>query len=809
MSDRQMDYQNPALAPEQRAELLLKELSVREKLAQLTGWLSFDSNDAAQVAERFPHGLGQVSTLQMRACETAEDAATMQRTIQEAVMAASPHHIPAIFHMEGLCGAFVQDTTSLPSGIGRASGWDPELEEQLGALVGRQERALGITNTLAPVLDISRDSRMGRQGETYGEDPTLAAALGAGYTRGVQGEGPDGRRTDAVAKHFLGFHAGAAGIHGADTQISARELREVYAKPFQAAISKSGLKGIMPCYCSLNGVPVSANGEIMNDLLRGEMGFDGVVVSDYSAINNIHHVQHVGETPLEAGLMALSGGLDVELPNPQCYNEDMAAAFESGAADMAILDTAVRRVLTAKFRMGLFEHPFALTGEALTAQLQNEADEALTLRSARESLVLLKNDGALPLDAGKVKRVAVIGSQAATARIFFGGYTHLSMAEGMLAAAASMAGVRDMDLGIKLPDDLSPLPGTQVQNDFAPEFESLMQHEKPGIRSLFEELKARLPEADVNWARGYNHAGDDESGFAEALDLAKDADVVIVALGGKHGTSSIASMGEGVDAVDIGLPAAQERFLSELEKLGKPVIGVHFNGRPISSDVADRVCGAILEAWNPAEKGAEAIVDVLLGAYNPSGKLPVSVAWTAGQIPVYYNHPYGSAWHQGESIGFPNYVDCPHTPRYPFGHGLSYTEFAYENLRLGAKEVPADGKLDVRVDVTNTGSRAGEEIVQLYVRDRFASVTRPNMELAGFLRVRLEAGERRSVRFNLDMSQLAFPGRDMQWRVEAGDVDVLVGRSSADIRLEDSFRIAGTRVLAGREREFWAKAEVE
>ena len=234
----------------------------------------------------------------------------------------------------------------------------------------------------------------------------------------------------------------------------------------------------------------------------------------------------------------------------------------------------------------------------------------------------------------------------------------------------------------------------------------------------------------------------------------------------------------------------------------------HFNGRPVSSDVADRVCDALLEAWNPAEKGAEAIVDALLGTYNPSGRLPVSVAWTAGQIPVYYNHPYGSAWHQGESIGFPNYVDCPHTPRYPFGHGLSYTEFAYENLRLSAEEVPADGKLAVAVDIANTGARDGEEIVQLYVRDRFASVTRPNLELAGFARVRLRAGERKAVRFTLDMSQLAFLDRAMAWRVEAGDVDVLVGRSSADLRCEGSFRIAGTRTLEGRDREFWAQEEI-
>ena len=805
------DYMNTTLPAEERAALLLPMLSIREKLAQLTGFFPISASDAKSISKRFPYGLGQVSSLQMRGLKSAEEAAEMQRAIQAAVMEASPHQIPAVFHMEGLCGAYVQDSTSLPSGLGRASGWDPELEERLARVVGRQERAIGISNTLAPVLDISRDSRMGRQGETYGEDPTLAAALGTAYTRGVQQGEADGLHTDAVAKHFLGFHAGAAGIHGADTQISPRELREVYAKPFQAAIALGGLKGIMPCYCSLNGIPVSANGEIMNDLLRGELGFDGVVVSDYSAIANIHAVQHVGETQTDAGLMALSSGLDVELPSPQCYTEELAERFERDEADVVILDRAVLRVLTAKFRMGLFEHPFALSGEALAARLENAEDEALALQSARESLVLLKNDGALPLHKD-VRRIAVIGAQAKTARIFFGGYTHLSMAEGMLAASASMAGV-DLPEGFSLPDfdlpqDLSPLPGSQVQNDDDPVFDALMQQQKPGIRNLYEELHQRLPGVSVAWARGFNHAGNDESGFAEALAIAEQADLVVVTLGGKHGTSSIASMGEGVDAVDIGLPAGQERFLEALEKLNKPVVGIHFNGRPISSDVADRVCNAILEAWNPAEKGAQAIVDVLTGAYNPSGKLPISIACCTGQIPVYYNHPNGSSWHQGESIGFPNYVDCQHTPRYSFGFGLSYSRFTYDNLRLSADSIASDNLLTVTLEVSNSGDCYGEEIVQLYVSDEFASVTRPCQELIGFRRVPLKAGETKTIRFTVNPSQLAFLGMDMRWRIEAGTFVLQAGPSSDNLPLRQTFRVVDTRVINGAERAFWAEAEI-
>ncbi len=707
-------WKNETLRPEERAQALLRELSLDEKMAQLGCVFPFgeQAQDFDWLKAQTPCGIGQISTLEMRRLETLHDCAAWQRRAQETVMANSPHGIPAIFHMEGLCGAFIQDSTSFPSGIARGAGWDPELEEQIAATVSRQEAACGMTQIFAPVLDISRDSRMGRQGESYGEDPTLAGALGAAYVRGAQGTETAGRRPDCVAKHFLAFHNSQGGIHGSHSDTPPRLLREVYAKPFQSAI-REGLRGVMPCYCSLDGEPVSASKELLTDLLREEMGFDGLCVSDYGAIGNAHSVQHIGESFAEAGFLCMEAGMDMELPSSTGWNEELKAMFRNGEADSSILDRAVLRVLTAKFRMGLFEHPFALQGEALKKAFAVPHDRELSLRSARESLVLLKNDGTLPIRK-TIKKIAVIGPHADSPRKMFGGYTHLCMMESTLAVANSIAGVSGV---IQDEKEICTVPGTNIQSDEGEEFDAILRRQKPDCRSLLQELRERLPEAEIRYAYGYPIAGADESGFAEALDAAQDADLVILTLGGKHGTCSMASMGEGVDASNINLPTCQDAFIRAAARMGKPLIGVHFDGRPISSNAADECLSAILEAWSPAECGAQAVVDALLGDYNPGGKLPVSVAYHAGQIPIYYNHPYGSAWHQGESIGFVNYVDLPHTPRYFFGHGLSYTSFSYSDLSLSAQEVDADGSLQISCSVENPGTLPGGEVGHLYLRD--------------------------------------------------------------------------------------------
>ena len=797
------EYMNASLSPRKRAELLLKELSLDEKMAQLVGVFAIKGAED-RMAAFFKNGIGQISSLEFRSCDSLEEVAAWQRQLQSIVMENSPHHIPAVFHMEGLCGPLMQDTTTFPSGVARGSSFDPALERRIGETVSRQEAAVGITQILAPVLDISRDSRMGRQCEPYGEDPTLASAMGAAYTHGIQETETAGRTPDATAKHFFGFHNSAGAIHGAHVDAGDRLLIEIYGKPFQAAITESGLRGVMPCYGSLNGLPIHASKHYLNGILRGEMGFEGVTVSDYGGASNAHDYQGIGETLGEAGLRCLAAGLDVELPMPRAYADELKQKFASGEADMALLDGVVARVLEAKFRMGLFEHPFALEGEALEQAVHHDGDEDVAAQSAREALVLLKNDGALPL-TGAERTIAVIGPAAANARYYFGGYTHLSMVEAKHAARNSMAGVKGNDEE----REVRTVPGTQVEMDDTAEFDGVLKKLKPQCRSLVEALRQRLPDTRVLYAPGYYKAGADEGLFPEALEIAGQADAVVLALGGKNGSGSIATMGEGVDGTDINLPACQDAFIRAAKKLGKPLIGVHFDGRPISSDVADECLDAILECWNPATYAAEAVTDALLGRLNPSGKMPLSTARCAGQIPVYYNHPNGSMWTQSPSIGFTDYVDCPHRPRYCFGHGLSYTAFEYGDLALDKRETRPFEPVQISLKLKNTGDRAGTEVVQLYVRDVHASMTRPHKELQGFARVELQPGEERTVRFALQPSQMAFLDEDMRWKIEKGEFEVQVGSSSEDIRLQDSFTVTEDGWLAGRTRAFYALGTVE
>ncbi len=801
-------YLDKTLSPKERAADLLSKLSPEEKLAQTQCVLV--PLDKIELAGAFlKYGMGEISTLEVRNIDDRHEAAAFQRKIQKMVMESSPHHIPAIFHMEGLCGAFIQDATSFPSGIARASGFHPELERKIGEVVARQENAAGITHILAPVLDISRDSRMGRQGETYGEDPALASAMGSAYTKGIQETtlviDGDERHAEAVAKHFMGFHNSLGGIHGGDSMTTPRLMEEIYGRPFQAAISEAHLRGVMPCYCTFDGEPASASGHLLTDILRDKMKFDGLAVSDYSAVMNVHQVQKAYETLTDAGEACMRAGMDVEMPIPTGYNAELLERFKSGTADMNVLDTAVLRILEAKFRMGLFEHPYALEGEAFDREFFRDEDQRISLQSATESLVLLKNNGVLPLD-NTVKKIAVIGPHAANARDLFGGYTHISMVEAVHAVANSIAGIGDAASNRN--QKVKYVPGTQIQSNETEEFEQILRTIKPGCRNLLEELREAFPDAEIEYAHGYAIAGADESEFEEALEKVRNADVCILTLGGKHGSCSVASMGEGVDATDINLPSCQDRFIAEAAKTGTSLIGVHFNGRPISSDVADEKLDAILEAWNPSEAGARAIVNVLKGEENPSGRLPVCVAYCAGQLPIFYNHANGTSWHQGKSIGFANYVDMPHTPRYYFGYGLSYTTFEYSDLKTDRESMSADGSIQITVKVQNTGKVAGTDVVQMYVRDVYASMVRPEKELGGFVRVTLAPGETKMVKFTWKASQIAFLTSDMKWKVEKGAVDIMIGKSCNEILLSTQIQIDNDAWIEGAERSFYAQSEV-
>lgn len=824
-------WMNPEEEPLVRAEKLLAVMSLEEKMGQLSGFYPGAKWSEEELKREHPHGAGQVACFGMREMKTVEEAANYQRELQAAVMELTGHRIPAIFHMEGLCGLLIRDARSFPSGIGRGATWDPELERQVGEIIGTQAAALGTAQVLAPVLDVARDARFGRQGESYGEDAALVSAMGVGYMKGLQKKGSCGSlRVWSAAKHFAGYHDSQGGIHAANCDIPERLFREVYTKPFQAAITEAGLHGIMPCYSAVNGIPVSGSEEILQGILREEMGFEGVVVSDYHAVDEIHGRQKAAESVTAAGAMALAAGVDMELPSKVAYNEELMEWFCTGRLPQEILDCAVLHILTEKFRMGLFEQPFAQMGETLRRPFQNPAGAEVSLKAARESMVLLKNDGILPLKKTAAK-IAVIGYHAAATRALFGGYTYMCMTERWLGAKNTMAGVVEDEVteagvtkrgtteagimgdgvteaeGLKdeADVDVRRYSGSYTQKEH-PLSEKLAKHLYPFANNLLEELRKRLPDSPIGYAYGCPYAGDDQSGFEEAVCLAEQSDIIVMTVGKKYGTGSMASTGEGIDSTSVNLPPCQESLIEVLGKLGKPIILVHFDGRPISSDNAERYASAILEAWNPAEAGARAVADVLLGEYNPGGRLPVSAAYNAGQVPVYYNHHNGSSSHQGCIGAYTSYMDCPFEPRYAFGYGLSYTAFSYEELEIA--HVEGESAL-ISFSVRNVGEADGEEVVQCYIQDVYATVTRPVMELAGFARVPLKVGEEARVTFTVKESQMAFLDRRMKWKVEKGSYRVLVGAASNDIRLEGEFTVKEDRYVDGRTRGFYAGAEVK
>lgn len=816
-----MDYKDQKLSAEERAEALLAEMSLEEKMGQIVGYCPADwSSD--DLERDYPHGAGQVSMLDALDRRSITEVRENVKKIQTEIMELSEHHIPAFFHAETLCGVMIPEAVSFPSGIGQASTWNPELEKDMGKIIGRQARAVGATHVFAPVLDISRDSRMGRQGETYGEDPTLASAMGTAYVQGIQADGDGKKGIIACAKHFLGYQGATGGMHASAAHIPDRTLREIYAKPFQAAITEGGLCSVMNSYGSMDGEPASSSDALLKKLLCDEMGFEGLLVSDYSSISEQFERQKIGKSLAHAGKVALEAGIVQELPTKKCYNDEMMEWFRTGEVPIELLDHAVKKILEFKFRVGLFEDPFFPEEEEAKLAFSYPHNQEISKKMAKESLILIKNDGILPLKKEK-RKVAVIGYHAAASRAFFGGYTFISMIEKFAGAQNTMAGVDingdktyDMEEIMKDPELIQRLiamyckfyPGSHV-NVEGDGLEELIKAYLPQMKNLLEQLREDWPEAEITYAYGYPYVGNDLSYHEEALQTVKDAEVVLMIVGGKYGWGSAASTGEGIDSTDINLPICQEELIKKVGKMGKPMVVVHFDGRPISSDAADEYANAILEAWSPAEFGAEAITSVLLGSYNPCGRLPVSVAYTSGQIPVFYNHENGSSYHIGTKSYQSDYIDRPHAPRYFFGHGLSYTTFDYKNLVVNKKEVLPSDEIELKVSIQNTGDMAGFEVVQIYASNEYKSVVRPVKELVGFKKVFLKMGEQKTVSFTLKASQLAFLDRGMKWKVEKGTLKFLAGKSSEDIKLEESIDIIEDAFIDGKNRGFVAKAEIE
>ncbi|WP_189372358.1 glycoside hydrolase family 3 N-terminal domain-containing protein [Enterococcus sp. OL5] len=801
---KELKYLNKNLSSSERAKDLIERMTIDEKISQLQCYNPKDKN-GPNLEHDFPNGVGAVAFLAAAWDDSKETVAGKLRSYQEIVMKKSRLGIPALFHIEGLTGVLMPEATSFPTGIGRGAAWDMALEKRAGKVIGQEMSAVGIKHALAPVLDVSRDARFGRYGECYSEDPTLVSALGAAYVEGIQNSGTDeSYNVMATSKHFVGYQAGQGGIHAAATNLPERELQEIFGKPFQAAIAKSNLRSVMNHYGAVDGEPMAGSRRLLQELLRKEMKFDGLLVSDYASLEELHSRMGVCENKTDAAKLSLEVGFDMEFPTPNVYTEELKVQIQKGKINSLLLDQAVSRVLTEKFELGLFEEPFPKSEEVINQTFNDIESKKVSLTYARESMTLLKNNGILPVNPSG-KKIAVIGHLATSVRSLFGGYSYMSVLELAMGGRNTMAGIETVQEKAWKYQEKESYPGSIVDVEF-PHLEKTANKCYDHCNNILEELKKQCSDAEIRYSYGYPYVGSDETGHDAALDLAQESDVTIVTVGGKYGWGTSCSTGEGIDSSSINLPPCQERFLEKLGKAGIEFIVVHLDGRPISSDAADKYASAIIEAWNPGEFGSQAIVETIIGVNNPSGKLPVTVAYSSAQAPLYYNHGRGSSYHVGTQSPFTSYIDLPHTPRYYFGHGLSYTSFKYSDLSLSKIEVNGYEKLKIELAIENTGDCKGTEVVQLYINDPISTVIRPERELVGFGRISLAPQEKKKIIFEFHISQLAFLDREMRWKVESGLINVMLGSSCNDIRLKGKFTIKSDEFVTSETREFYSHA---
>jgi beta-glucosidase len=651
------------------------------------------------------------------------------RRMQEIAVKESRLGIPLLFAHDVIHGF----RTIFPVPLGESASFDPVAVENAARIAAKEATASGLHWTYAPMVDIARDPRWGRIVEGSGESAYLGSVLAAARVRGFQGK--DLRANDtllATAKHFVAYGAAEGGRDYNVANVPERTLRDVYLSPFKAAVD-AGVQSVMASFNEVDGVPMHANGALINGVLRKEWGWDGILVSDYTGVLEL--IQHgVAANRADAGVLAMKAGVDVDMVS-NIYVDDLPKVVRDRGLDQNTIDDAVRRVLRAKYRLGLFEDPYRYSDETREREgiLRPEYREAAR-DVARKSLVLLRNEGGvLPLkrNAGTI---AVIGPLADDKRVMLGGW-----------AAAGNAD-----------DVVTPLQGIR---------EAVGQGTK------------------VLTARGAAIEGTDRSGFDEAVRIARQADVVLMFVGEHHDMSS-----EALNRTTLDLPGVQEDLVRAVQATGKPVVVVLFNGRPLSIGWVDQHVPSILEAWFPGIEAGHAIADVLFGDYNPAGRLPVTFPRNVGQIPLYHDHKNTGRPPSEKERYTSKYIDVPWTPLYAFGHGLSYTTFAYSNLKVDRARIAVGEPVRVQVTVTNAGKRAGDEVVQLYLRDDVGSVTRPVKELRGFQRIHLKPGEKRKVEFVLGPDAMTFYGADMKPVIEAGTFTVFAGGSSDNV-IETKFTV--------------------
>src|SRR6266542_836502 len=749
-------YKNADLPVARRLKDLLSRMTLPEKAAQMMCvWLekaqtlvdsegNFDLQKA-KAAFKHGHGIGQVGRpSDAGKGKDARGMAELTNALQKFFIEHSRLGIPVFFHEECLHGHAAIDGTSFPQPIALGATFNPGLVESLFSMTGEEARVRGTHQALTPVVDVARDPRWGRVEETYGEYPYLVSRLGIAAVRGFQGDASfrDKKRVIATLKHFAGHGQPESGMNCAPANVSMRVLRETFLYPFKETLDHGGAISVMASYNELDGIPSHANRWLLRDVLRKEWGVKGFIVSDYYAIWELSyrpdtHGHFVAKDKKEACALAVQAGINIELPDPDCYLH-LVDLVGKGVLKESQLDELVGPMLEWKFRMGLFDDPYVDPDEAERV-VGSDPHRELALEAAREAITLLINDlNWLPLDLRKISSFAVIGPNAN--RSLLGGYSgvpryNVTVLDGIKAKVGERAKVLYSE-GCKI-----TIGGSWNQDEVIPSNEQ-----------------------------------EDRKQIAQAVKVAKQAEVIVLAIGGNEQTSreawSLKHMG---DRTSLDLIGRQEELLKAMMATGKPVIVLLFNGRPLSINGAQQVAPAILECWYLGQETGHAVADVLFGDVNPGGKLPITIPRSAGHLPAFYN--YKPSARRG-------YLFDDVTPLYPFGYGLSYTTFELKNIRLAKKKIRREGATRVLVDVTNTGKRAGTEVVQMYIRDLVSSVTRPVKELKGFQKILLQPGETRTVTLDITPELLAFYDINMRCVVEPGQFEVLIGNTSRDSDLQ-------------------------
>ncbi len=716
---------------------LVARMTLAEKLSQLVGlWVGADATGAGVAPHQsemtadglgwtdvIRDGLGQLTRPYGSAPVDPAAGARSLAASQAQIVAANRFGIPALVHEECLAGFAAWGATAYPVPLSWGASFDPELVGAMAGRIGASMRAAGVHQGLAPVLDVTRDYRWGRTEETIGEDPYLVGTVGAAYVRGLEGAG-----VVATLKHFAGYSASRAGRNLAPVSIGSRELADVILPPFEMAVREGGARSVMHSYAELDGVPSAADRTLLTTILRERWGFTGTVVADYFGIRFLQTLHGVAGSEAEAAGLALAAGVDVELPSVHCYGEPLRAAVERGDVDEALVDRAVRRVLRQKAELGLLDPDWS-PDAATEPVLDDEESRDLALRLAREAVVLLSNpSGALPLATGT--RVAVVGPLADDPLAMLGCYSF-----------PAHVGVHHPQHGLGLE-----------------------------IPTVLDALRA-VGTGTVAYARGCDVTDPSRAGFDEAVATARDADVAVVVVGDRAGLFGRGTSGEGCDATDLRLPGVQEDLVRALLDTGTPVVLLLLTGRPYAVGPLVADAAATVQAFFPGQRGGQALAEVLTGAVSPSGRLPVSIpADPSGQPGTYLSAPLGRR---------SEVSDVDPTAAFPFGHGLSYTSFTWSS-RATSDDWPTDGDVTVEVLVTNTGERPGADVVQLYLHDPVAQVTRPVVRLVGYARVELDPGESALVSLTVPADVTAFTGLTGARVVEPGDVELRVARSSAD-----------------------------